>query len=90
MNQVRVRITNRAQDPHTYRLSLAEGAPARLLAPTSPLTVPAGEARSAIALVLSPPGTFTGGTQEVAFHVRDDRGGHHLVEWRLMGPGGDR
>lgn len=90
MNQVRVRITNRAEQSRTYHLSLADGAQARLLAPTVALTVPGGEARSTIALVLSPRATFRDGARDVAFEVHDDRGARHRVAWQLMGPGGSR
>jgi cytochrome c oxidase accessory protein FixG len=86
MNQVRVRITNRGEHAQRFAVALENTGPARLLSPSAPIDVPPGEARSAIALVLTPRAAFTDGLDSVTFRVSDAQGHARAVAWRLMGP----
>jgi cytochrome c oxidase accessory protein FixG len=86
VNQVRVKIENRSQEPRQYRI-LLEGAPgARLIAPENPLPVAPGSHRTTSLFVVAPPELFEKGTRAIGVRVRDGRDVDLAVPYKLLGP----
>jgi cytochrome c oxidase accessory protein FixG len=86
VNQVRIKIANRSDRAHQFRLEL-EGAPASaLIAPINPFPVPGGETRTASAFVVLPASAFERGGRQVTWQVRDEAGRPSRVPFRLIGP----
>jgi cytochrome c oxidase accessory protein FixG len=86
VNQVRIKVANRAGADRRYRIAL-EGAPgARLVAPLNPLPVAAGRAQTTSVFVELPPGAFDRGVRPVRFRLSDGRGWARAFDYELVGP----
>lgn len=86
VNQVRVKLMNRAPEERRYRISLAGAGEARLVVPIDPLPVPGGAMRTTSVFVVLPPEAFANGERAVAFRIADDRGWAKRFRYRLVGP----
>ena len=86
MNQVRVKVINRATRDRAYHIAL-EGTPeARLIVPADPLPVPAGGMATATLVLLSPADAFRGGERAIRLRVSDGASFRRLVTYHLAGP----
>ena len=93
VNQVRIKLANRADGDRVYGIAL-EGAPeAGLIAPINPLPVAAGEMKTTSVFVVLPASGFRGGERAVRFRISDGARWSESFPYRLVGPqgtGGDR
>jgi polyferredoxin len=93
VNQVRIKLANRAADDRAYGIAL-EGAPeARLIAPINPLPVAAGAMKTTSVFVVLPASGFRDGERAVAFRISDGARWSESFPYRLVGPegaGGER
>ena len=88
VNQVRIKLANRADDDRAYGIAL-EGAPeARLIAPINPLPVAGGEMKTTSVFVVLPASAFRGGERAVAFRIADGTRWSESFPYRLVGPAG--
>jgi cytochrome c oxidase accessory protein FixG len=83
-NQLRVKVRNRTDAPHSYHISLLGAGDSQLVAPENPLVVAAGDQATTSVFVVSPRDVFKGGSRpvEVVVHSEDDferRIAHHLL-----------
>jgi cytochrome c oxidase accessory protein FixG len=87
-NTVRLKITNRTQQPAQYSVSLVQPpAGARVDAEEFPLTVAGGEQRTAGVTVILPRATYVpSGVVEVRIQVTDGAGFKSEETYRLLGP----
>ena len=86
MNQMRVKLVNRAGRARGYHITL-EGAPdARLIVPVDPQPVAAGGTVTAMVIVLSPESAFRSGARTVTLRVRDDARFDERIRYPLAGP----
>jgi len=90
LNQVRVKVANRAGAEQSYRIELLGAPGATLVAPQNPLPVPAGKSVTTSVFVMAPPDAFDDGVREVAFRLTGSAG-RYAVEtpYRLVGPEDD-
>jgi len=87
-NQLRVRVTNRADEPATYRLSVAEGSPVRLVGETLSFTLAPGEQTSVRVLAIASRDAFTDGNLEVVIRITDGDEFTKELPYELLGPAG--
>jgi cytochrome c oxidase accessory protein FixG len=85
-NQVRVKITNRADSDRTYRIDIAGVDGGRVVAPENPLPVSRGTIRETSVFVQLPRDAFTNGVRDVTVTVTDGARFTTTVPWRLQGP----
>jgi len=85
-NQVRIRIANRTDEAHTYRITYVDEEGARLIAPENPVLVPAGETVTTSVFVVQDPDRFAGGTRRVRFRFTDGDAFTREYDWTLVGP----
>ncbi len=85
-NQLRVKITNRTDLAHAYTVSVDDVAPASLIAPDNPLTVPAGGTDALAMFVMLPPVAFHDGGRDITVRVSDGAGYTATVPYHLVGP----
>jgi len=86
MNQLRVKLVNRAGRDRAYHITL-EGAPgAHAIVPIDPQPVPAGGMATALVVVLSPPSLFRDGEREVTLRIGDGARFEQRVRYELAGP----
>jgi len=86
VNQIRVKIRNRADEPRRYRIELLDAPGARLIAPENPLEVAANEQRATSLFVMAEPRILPKGQRAVRFRVTDGAGFTLAVPYRLLGP----
>ena len=86
VNQIRVKVRNRTDEPRRYRIELLDAPGARMIAPENPLDVAANDQRATSLFVMADPGSLPGGQRAVRFRVSDDDGFSELVPYRLLGP----
>ena len=86
VNQVRVKITNRARGERRYTVELLGAGPARVLAPELPLAVRSGRTATTSLFVILPPSAFRDHERDVRFRVSDGAGFTEEYRWRLRGP----
>jgi cytochrome c oxidase accessory protein FixG len=87
VNQVRIKIANRAAETRRFRLELTGAPEATVIAPLNPLPVPARETRTTSAFVVLPREAFDRGEKAVVWRVGHEHGYHTDVAYRLVGPG---
>jgi polyferredoxin len=86
MNQLRVKLVNRAGRDRAYWIAL-DGVPdARLIVPVEPQPVPAGGMATASLIVLSPSGAFHDGERTIRLRIRDGARFDERVSYELPGP----
>lgn len=88
VNQIRIKVQNRADASRAYRLELIVPADAQLIAPENPLTVAAGEQASTSVFVSLPNLAFHAGRREARFRISDGKGYVAEVPYELLGPQG--
>ena len=88
VNQIRIKVQNRAETAREYRLELVAPAGARLIAPENPLRVPGGEQASTSVFVSLPNSAFQAGRREARFRISDGQGYVNEVAYQLLGPQG--
>jgi len=96
-NQVRIKLTNRRDEAMDYTITVEglsdpqlQNGQVSVVIPESPLRVEAGATRTTSLFVLLPPQAFTNGERWVTIAVRDPRGYHQAVSYRLLGPTGPK
>jgi hypothetical protein len=86
VNQVRIKLANRADGDRAYAIAL-EGAPeAGLIAPINPLPVAAGAMRTTSVFVVLPPSSFRAGERAVRIRISDGERWSESFPYRLVGP----
>jgi cytochrome c oxidase accessory protein FixG len=89
INQVRVRVTNRAERARQYRIEVGGADGAQVIAPENPLEVAAGELRTTSLFIVAPPSMFDDGERAVRFTLSDGAGYTATFEYNLIGPDDD-
>jgi cytochrome c oxidase accessory protein FixG len=85
-NQIRVKIANRTDADHDYRIDVGEATQGTVVAPQNPLRVNAGESAMTSVFVLLPRESFRAGEHHVTVRVSDGAGFSTDVPYRLVGP----
>jgi len=88
-NQVRVKIANRTNADHDYRIEVIGATAGSVVVPLNPLRVAAGESAVTPLFVLLPRSTFHDGEHRVTVRVSDGAGFTTNVAYRLVGPEDD-
>jgi cytochrome c oxidase accessory protein FixG len=89
-NQIRVKIVNRTAADQHYRIELMQPATAvDIIAPDTPLAVPAGHSATTSAFLIAPLDAFERGERPVRLRIADESGWTQEVTFRLLGPVGD-
>jgi cytochrome c oxidase accessory protein FixG len=86
INQVRIKLANRADDDRAYGIALEQAQDARLIAPMNPLPVAAGAMRTTSVFVVLPASGFRGGERAVRFRISDADRWSESFPYRLVGP----
>lgn len=86
VNQIRVKVRNRAGEPRRYRIELLDATGTRLIAPENPLEVMPDAQRSTSVFVMADPKSLVRGARSVRFRVSDGAGFSQTVPYRLLGP----
>jgi cytochrome c oxidase accessory protein FixG len=86
VNQLRVRITNRARTTRVYSIAVVGAEGAELVAPENPLEVRGGELRTTSLFVVGPRTLFAGGTRPVSIRLSDGGAFTESVPYTLVGP----
>jgi cytochrome c oxidase accessory protein FixG len=86
MNQIRVKVQNRDDDPRRYRIELLDAPGARLVAPENPLPVKAHEQRTTTLFVLAAPHDLPAGKRAIRLRVSDGEGFVRELPYVLLGP----
>lgn len=89
INQVRLRISNRSEETRRYRIGLAGGDQAEMIAPENPLVVEGGELRSTSLFIVGPRSLFGHGARPIRLTVSDDAGFTESYPYTLVGPDSD-
>ena len=87
VNQVRLKLTNRARSDRAYTLELAAPDGATLVAPVNPLPVAAGRTAETSIFVVLPEDGFVGGERAATIRLSDGSGYREEIPYRLLGPG---
>jgi len=85
-NQLRVKITNRTNDDHAYRIEVVGATDGSVVVPQNPLRVATGQSAETPLFVLLPRSVFRNGEHRVAVRVSDGAGFSTDVPYRLVGP----
>jgi polyferredoxin len=86
VNQIRVKVQNRAPEARRFRIELLDAPGARLIAPENPLAVGQDEQRSTSVFVMADPRSLPNGRRAVRFRVSDGQGFSLVVPYQLLGP----
>ncbi len=86
VNQIRVKVQNRADETRRYRIELLDAPGARLIAPENPLEVAAGAQRSTSFFVMAAPSSLPKGRLSVRFRLNDGQGFSTVAPYQLLGP----
>ena len=86
VNQVRIRVTNRADRTRRYQVEVAGAEGAQIIAPENPLEVAAGELRTTSLFIVGPRAMFDDGRRAVRITLSDGAGYTRTVEYDLVGP----
>ncbi|MFN2317011.1 MAG: cytochrome c oxidase accessory protein CcoG [Gemmatimonadales bacterium] len=87
VNQVRIKLTNRARVDRAYQVELLEPAGANLVIPVNPIPVAAGQALETSVFVMLPETGFRGGERQAIIRLTDGAGYQEDIIYRLLGPG---
>ena len=85
-NQLRVKIANRTNDDHDYRIEVVGATEGSVVVPQNPLRVATGQSAETPLFVLLPRSVFRNGEHRVAVRVSDSAGFSTDVPYRLVGP----
>jgi cytochrome c oxidase accessory protein FixG len=85
-NQVRITIANRTDEPHEYRIEVANAEMGTVIAPQNPLAVGAGASEVTTLFILLPRSAFDDGERRVTVRVGDGAGFRTELPYRLVGP----
>jgi len=85
-NQVRVKIANRTNADHDYRIEVGGAAEGTVIAPQNPLRVAAGASEVTTVFILLPRRVFHDGEHRVTVRVSDGAGFTTDMPYRLVGP----
>jgi hypothetical protein len=85
-NQLRVKIANRTNADHAYRIEVLGAEAGSVVVPQNPLTVTAGAMAVTPLFVLLPAKVFHDGEHRVTVRVSDGSGFSTTVPYRLVGP----
>ncbi len=88
VNQVRVRMTNRARESREYRIALVGGDGAELISPENPMRIAPGERRSTSIFIVGPRRLFHDGEYSISINVSDGQSYSETVPYTLIGPEG--
>ena len=88
-NQVRVKIWNRTNDDHDYRIEVGGAVAGTVIVPQNPLRVEAGTSAVTTLFVLLPPSSFHDREHDVTVRVSDGAGFTTDIPYRLVGPEDD-
>ena len=86
VNQVRVRIDNRAGAGRTYRIRLRDAGDATLIAPENPVTVAAGQGRTTSLFITLPASAFHDGEHHLTLVISDGAAFEEEQPFSLLGP----
>jgi cytochrome c oxidase accessory protein FixG len=87
-NAMRIKITNRTDDPARYTVEPADDRITRIELAENPLPIGPGEARTEGVLVVAPRSVFATGSLDVHLRVTDGGRFDRQVHCRLLGPAG--
>lgn len=87
VNQVRLKVTNRARTPRAYRVAVEGAAEARVVVPVNPIPIQAGATVETSIFVTLPVDAFTSGAREITLRLSDGTGYEATFPHRLLGPG---
>jgi cytochrome c oxidase accessory protein FixG len=85
-NQLRVKIANRTNDDHDYRIEVVGATDGSVVVPQNPLRVATGQSAETPLFVLLPRSAFHDGEHRVTVRVSDGAGFSTDVPYRLVGP----
>ena len=85
-NQVRVKITNRTDADHDYRIEVVGASEGSVIVPQNPLHVATGQSAVTPLFVLLPRSAFHDGEHHVTVRVSDGAGFSTDTPYRLVGP----
>ena len=85
-NQVRVKITNRTDADHDYRIDVLGASKGSVVVPQNPLHVATGQSAVTPLFVLLPRSAFERGEHRVTVRVSDGAGFSTDTPYRLVGP----
>jgi cytochrome c oxidase accessory protein FixG len=88
-NQVRVKIANRTNTDHDYRIEVIGAEAGSVIVPQNPLSVAAGRSEVTPLFILLPASAFDDGEHRVTVRVSDGSGFSTDVPYRLVGPEND-
>jgi cytochrome c oxidase accessory protein FixG len=86
VNNIRIKLTNRASEERRYRIELIDPDGIRLVVPENPLPVAAGAVRTGGVFVIAAPGAFEGGQRPVRFRISDGAAFTAEYDYLLVGP----
>ncbi|HUO52092.1 MAG TPA: cytochrome c oxidase accessory protein CcoG [Gemmatimonadaceae bacterium] len=89
MNQVRVKITNRATGNRRYTISVAGVDSGQTVIPVNPFPVTQGASETTSLFFMSPRSAFRGGSRPITIHLSDGKGFDADFPYRLLGPESD-
>jgi cytochrome c oxidase accessory protein FixG len=84
-NIVRVKLTNRLDEPTEFTLTSASDG-AELVSGAGPNTAPAGGMTLVPVEVLADPKTFLAGGRALAIEITNGRNDRRTLQWRMLGP----
>jgi cytochrome c oxidase accessory protein FixG len=87
VNQVRIKLTNRARVDRAYQVALIEPAGANLVIPVNPIPVAAGQTLETSVFVMLAETGFTGGESQAIIRLSDGAEYTEDIPYRLLGPG---
>ncbi|MBM4187761.1 MAG: cytochrome c oxidase accessory protein CcoG [Gemmatimonadetes bacterium] len=86
INQVRIRVNNRAGTERQYRIDLARADGAEMIAPENPLAVAAGELKTTSVFVVGPRSLFHNGERAIEFRLSDGADFSATFSYTIVGP----
>ncbi len=87
VNQVRLRIANRAGSDREYRIRVeVEGHEGTVVVPVNPFPVARGHTETTSFFITLPRDAFSSGEPEIEVHISDGSGFDQEFPWRLLGP----
>jgi cytochrome c oxidase accessory protein FixG len=89
-SRARVKIENRSDEPRSYSIEIPELPAGQLVAPTEPISIPPGGLENTTIFVELPASAFTRGELPVGIRVHDGVDFDETVDFRLLGPWGER
>jgi cytochrome c oxidase accessory protein FixG len=86
VNQIRIRVTNRASVARQYRIEVLGADQAKIVAPENPLPVAPNELRTTSLFVIGPRSIFINGERGVQLRLSDGAGFIGVYPYTLIGP----